>query len=105
VAHPDFLGRLRLCLYRTRDAALNWQQTLADHFVICGFFRGVGHASAFHHDEQTSWMHGHGDDSSSVGPSDSLDWLQRVLGKQYKIKTQRIQSGKDVEGKDKLHEG
>ena len=24
-AHPDFLGRLKLCLYGTRDAALNWQ--------------------------------------------------------------------------------
>ena len=24
---PNMLGRLRLCLYGTRDAALNWQQT------------------------------------------------------------------------------
>ena len=40
-AHPDFLGRLRLCLYGTRDAALNWQQTLADHLIECGFVRGL----------------------------------------------------------------
>ena len=25
-AHPDFLGKLRLCLYGTRDAALNWHR-------------------------------------------------------------------------------
>ena len=31
--------------------------------------------------------------------------LQRVLEKQYKIKTQRIAAGKDLEGKDKLHKG
>ena len=32
-ASPDMLGRLRLCLYGTRDAALNWQQALSDHLV------------------------------------------------------------------------
>ena len=31
--NPDMLGRLRLCLYGTRDAALNWQQTLCDHLT------------------------------------------------------------------------
>ena len=48
-ASPDMLGRLRLCLYGTRDAALNWQQTLSDHLVENGFVRGVGHPSVFHH--------------------------------------------------------
>ncbi len=33
---PNMLGRLRLCLYGTRDAALNWQQTLSDHLVEAG---------------------------------------------------------------------
>ena len=32
-AHPDFIGKLRLCLYCTRDAALNWQETLSEHLV------------------------------------------------------------------------
>ena len=26
-AHPDYIGKLRLFLYGTRDAALNWQRT------------------------------------------------------------------------------
>ena len=30
---PSMLGKLRLCLYGTRDAALNWQQTLSDHLT------------------------------------------------------------------------
>ena len=46
-AHPDYLGRLRLCLYGTRDAALCWQQTLAEHLIENGFTRGVGHPSVF----------------------------------------------------------
>ena len=34
---PEMLGRLRLCWYGTRDAALNWQQTLSDHLTEAGF--------------------------------------------------------------------
>ena len=44
-ADPGLLGRLRLCLYSTREAALNWQQTLSDHLVENGFVRGVGRPS------------------------------------------------------------
>ena len=46
-ADPNMLWRLRLCLYGTRDAALNWQQTLSDHLEQAGFKRGVGHPSVF----------------------------------------------------------
>ena len=42
-AHPDYLGRLCLRLYGTRDTALNWQQTLSEHLVGSGIVRGVGH--------------------------------------------------------------
>ena len=45
----SMLGRLRLCLYGTRDAAVNWQQTLSDHLARIGFKRGLGHPSVFHH--------------------------------------------------------
>ena len=44
-AHPDDLGRLRFCLYVTRDAVLNCQQTLSEHLADNGFARGVGHPS------------------------------------------------------------
>ena len=104
-AHPDYFGRLRLCLYGTRDAALNWQQTLADHLVQCGFVRGVGHPSVFHNIEKDVWTLVHGDDYCSVGPSASLDWLQDALEKRYEIKTQRIGEGKHRKGVSKLQEG
>ena len=41
------LGLLNLCLYGTRDAATNWQETLSDHLVSIGFTRGVGHPCVF----------------------------------------------------------
>ena len=41
------LGLLNLCLYGTRDAATNWQETLSEHLVSIGFTRGVGHPCVF----------------------------------------------------------
>ena len=39
------LGKLNLSLYDTRDAACNWQETLAGHLTTLGFRRGTGHPS------------------------------------------------------------
>ena len=94
-----------MCLYGTRDAALCWQQTLAEHLIENGFTRGVGHPSVFFHEKRGIWTLVHGADYCSAGPSDSLDWLPTILEKRYEIKTQRIGVGKDRKGSDKLQEG
>jgi hypothetical protein len=102
---PSMLGRLRLCLYGTRDAALNWQQTLSDHLVDSGFKRGVGHPSVFYHPAKDIWTLVHGDDYCSAGPASSLDWLEGLLADRYEIKTQRIGEGKQKNGEEKKKEG
>ena len=102
---PNMLGRLRLCLYGTRDAALNWQQTLSDHLVEAGFKRGVGHPSVFYHPSKGIWTLVHGDDDCSAGSSASLDWMEDLLVKKYDIKTQRIGKGKTRKGENKKIEG
>ena len=56
------VGKLRLCLYGTRDAAKGWQETLSAHLVGVGFKRGVGHPSVFHHPERGIMTLVHGDD-------------------------------------------
>ena len=104
-ANPEMLGKLRLCLYGTRDAALNWQQTLSDHLVENGFFRGAGHPSVFHHSTRDVWRMVHGDDYCSAGAPADLDWMESMLAKKYQIKTQRIAHGKTTRGKDKQAEG
>ena len=70
---PSMLGILRLCLYGTRDAALNWQQTLSNHLEEAGFKRGIGHPSVFYHPKKDIWTLVHGDDCCSAGTSMSLD--------------------------------
>ena len=103
-AHPDFLGRLRLCLYGTRDAAIMWQQTLSELFVGCGFVRWLGHRSFFHHPKRDITTLVHGDDYCSAGMGDDLDWLHEPLEKRYDIKTQRIGDGITKKGVKKATE-
>ena len=86
----DKVGRLRLCLYGTRDAALNWQETLSDHLVNIGNTLGVGFPSVCVHREKGLWTLVHGDDYISAGDPESLDWLEVQLKSQYDIRTQRI---------------
>jgi hypothetical protein len=104
-ASPDMLGRLRLCLYGTRDAALNWQHTLSEHLVENGFVRGTGHPSVFHHSSRDIWTLVHGDDYCSAGSPEDLDWMESMLGKKYEIKSQRIGSGTTGAGNEKTPEG
>ena len=89
----SMVGRLRLCLYGTRDAALNWQDTLSKHLVDIGFKRGIGFPSVFVHEERDVWTLVHGDDYFSAGSKDSLSWLESELSKKYEIKTSRVGHG------------
>ena len=98
---PGLIGRLKLCLYGTRDAAKSWQATLTEHLLKIGFKKGRGHVSVFHHPERGIKTLVHGDDYCSAGKRADLDWMQAELEKAYELKTQRVSSWKDctVEGK------
>ena len=89
----DKIGKLRLCLYGTRDAAKGWQETLSEHLISVGFTRGVGHPSVFHHKGRGIKTLVHGDDYVSSGLAADLDWLEGELSKAYEIKTQRLGLG------------
>jgi hypothetical protein len=103
---PDYgsgkVGKLRLCLYGTRDAAKGWQETLSAHLVGLGFARGVGHPSVFSHAERGIKTLVHGDDYVSSGLSADLSWLESELGKAYEIKTQRLGIGKQLQDEGKV---
>ena len=73
---PGMVGRLRLCLYGTRDAAKSWQETLSAHLKSIGFERGKGHTAVYFHKEMGVKTLVHGDDYFSAGPRKSLLWLK-----------------------------
>ena len=95
------LGKLRLCLYGTRDAAKGWQETLSAHLVSIGFERGKGHPSVFQHPTRGIKTLVHGDDYVSSGDDQDLSWLEAELEKAYELKTQRLGTGigSKLEGK------
>ena len=64
---PGLVGRLKLCLYGTRDAAKLRQQTLTEHVIEIGFKQGRGHIRVFHHPERNIRTPIDGDDYCSAG--------------------------------------
>ena len=93
----DVVGRLRLCLYGTRDAAQRWQETVSSHLEGIGFRRGNAHPAVFAHPERNIMTLVHGDDYMSCGLAADLKWLQGQLAARFEIKTQMI--GHDAEFK------
>ena len=100
-AGPDKLGKLKLCLYGTRDAAKGWQDTLSEQLESCGYRRGVGHPSVFWHPERDLLTLAHGGDYVTSGDDEDLEWLESQLKASYEIQTQRIGRcpGYEAEGK------
>ena len=81
------LGKLNLSLHGTRDAACNWQETLAEHLHTLGFIRGTGYPSVFVHHHRKILTMVHGDDYAAAGPRSQVTWLrqelEKSLGKDY----------------------
>ena len=83
----EMVGRLNLCLYGTRDAAMNWQECVADHLTKIGFRRGKAFPSLYYHRDRDIHTLVHGDDYVSVGGKGELQWLKKELESAFEIKT------------------
>jgi hypothetical protein len=96
------LGKLKLCLYGTRDAAKGWQETLSSHLESIGFVRGRGHPSVFWHPDKQIQTLVHGDDYVSAGSETSMTWLEQELSKAYEIQTQKLGMGDGCQREGKV---
>ena len=72
---PGWVGRLRLALYGTRDAASLWQECLSKHLLSIGFTRGKSNPCVFYHREKDLRVLVHGDDYVTAGELEGLKWL------------------------------
>ncbi len=84
----EMVGQLRLSLYGTRDAAVNWTRTFTDHLVKIGFKVGKASPCNFHHVERSISLTVHGDDFTSTGRERDLQWLDGQLKSRYDVKTE-----------------
>ena len=96
------LGKLKKCVYGTRDAAKGWQDTLSAHLEQIGFSRGRGHPCVFHHSEKDIKTLVHGDDYVSAGGAEAMAWLESELEKAYEIQTQKLSDAADCKTEGKV---
>ena len=83
----DVVGKLELCLYGTRDAALNWQKTVQAHLESLGFVSSKAFPNIYHHVNRGICTLVHGDDYASSGTQANLEWLKAGLERKFEIKT------------------
>jgi hypothetical protein len=81
---------LNLSLYGTRDAAVNWVQTYTKVLKSAGFIVGRHSAQNFYHPHRGLAVTVHGDDFTSTGSEEQLQWLDKLLGGAFEIKTETL---------------
>ena len=72
-------------MYGTRLAADGWQEEYSTLLIRLGFVQGFGHPNVFQHPQRRVLCSVHGDDFTSSGPADSLDWFEGAIAKEYEV--------------------
>ena len=85
-----FVGRLRLSLYGTRDAAVLWQECLSEHLISIGFVRAVSNPCVFFHAGRGLRAMVHGDDYATIGSAPDLRWMRGQLEARFEMKTSLV---------------
>ncbi len=88
---PDsnhMVAQLLRHMYGTRMAADGWQEEYSTFLVSIGFRQGDACPNLFRHPEKKVVTSVHGDDFTSTGPADALDWLEAKISEKYEVTTQ-----------------
>ena len=72
-------------MYGTRKAAKGWHTEFAEHLESMGFKRGYASACVFRHAKRGITTSVYGDDFSTTGPKDQLDWFKTTLEEKYEL--------------------
>ena len=97
----DTVGLLKMSLYGTRDAALNWQKEVAKEMKAWGFQRGAYNPCLYWHKVWRVQVLVHGDDFVSVGCRKNVIAFKDKLQQRFEIKTKILGRGQteDKEGR------
>ena len=90
------VAKLLRHMYGTRAAADGWQEEYSTFLVeTLGFVQGTSSPCVFRHSTREMVMSVHGDDFTTVGPKEDLDWLETEMSKNYELTIQpRLGPGK-----------
>ena len=73
------VGRLKMSMYGTRDAAANWSAEYGRTLVAASYRQGKASPCIFHNDANGTTAMVHGDDFVGVGQPEELARLRRAL--------------------------
>ena len=79
-------GRLNKAMYGCRDAAACWEIEITDFFTSNGFTPGLGSPVLFVNQTRDIKVSIHGDDITSLGFEEQLEWLHARLLERYELK-------------------
>ena len=83
-------GELRVSMYGTRDAAMNWAVEYGETLKKAGFKQGKHSACLFFNETTGVAIMVHGDDFVAVGAPEHLATTEAALAQKYKIKTETL---------------
>jgi len=86
IRKPGICGRLKRCLYGTRDAPARWEAYLAGELRKHGFVQGMASPCCFHHGARDLRCVVHGDDFVFVGHDRDLDWMTKRMAESFLTK-------------------
>ena len=88
------VGRLKMSMYGTRDAAANWAAEYGATLVAAGYVQGVASPCIFHNAESNTTIMVHGDDFVGVGRTAELSRIRAALEDKYKLKVEMLSGEK-----------
>ena len=85
-AAEGMCGLLKKSMYRTRDAAQNWEVEYSSFMITAGFRRGEGMPCVFFNPLRNLRVVVHGDDFTILGHGGSLDWFRLKIQEKFEVK-------------------
>ena len=94
--HALMCAQLLRHMYGTRPAADGWQEEYSTLLVTLGFRQGDACPNVFYHSARSIVTSVHGDDFTSTGPCDELNWFEAAVQERYELDIgPRLGPGKD----------
>ena len=78
----DKVGHLRMSVYGTRDAAMNWQEEVAKDMCRLGLRRGLYNPRLYHHESRSMRTFLHGDHFATSGTRHGGELVQGCTGEE-----------------------
>ena len=98
---PNTVAKQVRCVYGTRDAGKLWEDTYTMVLEAMGFRTGVSNPCIFHHKERDLMVVVHGDDFTTLGLDEDINWFEGKLKESFEIKI-RGRLGEGCEGPQEI---